>query len=60
MGEPVGVGEVDDAPLITTEYRISFQDFNSRLEKDVFDIMEILEVFRPLVSTLKGYFHFVV
>ena len=21
MGEPVGVGEVDDAPLITTEYR---------------------------------------
>ena len=21
MGEPVGVGEVDDAPLFTTEYR---------------------------------------
>ena len=26
---------------------LSFQDFNSRVEKDVFDIMEFLENFRP-------------
>ena len=112
MGEPVGVGEVDDALLITTEYRkektwqvtwsskfvvefvygrksvnrkcikcstviksndgstsamakhtklcdpsedhiyvgseiLSFQDFNSLVEKDVFDLMEFLEKVRP-------------
>ena len=37
---------------------LSFQDFNSRVEKDVFDIMEFLENFRPASVDTERLFSF--
>ena len=39
---------------------LSFQEFNSRVEKDVFDIMEFLENFRSASVDPERHFHFVV